>query len=223
MGNIKKIYFCDYGINGKIRVYPDQDLLYYVIKSKKAKQFCAYRLIYKDLTLVMNAIKELIKDFDSKTPLIKQSLTSFLVITYAKCFAEAEGRGTRLVDRDLIDFSEYDKEIHHSLMELRNQYVAHGGKTRHETNFLTCIKDRNKKDSFIVEDCMYFSSNIKDSNISNYKPFISRLMKYVERKVDTLYKLSVDELKNNMPDDSEFFDLYNVKLFTLNVEMGIHE
>jgi hypothetical protein len=99
-----------------------------VLKTKEAKQFAGYTLINKDLELVNNALFELAKNKDSV--ILQQSLITFAIVTYAKCFTENKGgRGVTLNESEIFKGDEYKSlmKMHQEIMNLRNDYVAHAG------------------------------------------------------------------------------------------------
>lgn len=109
----------EYGVNGKpLRVI--------ILKSKKAEVYASYSLINKDLDLVIEALSALKKD-DSE--IIKQSITFFAIINYAKCFVSNTGGRTRLNSKALFkDADDIIKVAHEANINLRMDYVAHAGK-----------------------------------------------------------------------------------------------
>ena len=121
------------------------------LKSKQAKNFAAHALIKKDLKFVKsafyNAIELASDEADSKTPIggvryraefdydsdILKSLYISGVVTYAKCFTQANGRNVKLDAKSIFGTNESkEKKLHTEVMDLRHSYLAHGGKTKHE-------------------------------------------------------------------------------------------
>jgi len=111
--------------------------------TKKAKTLLGFIAIEKDLkdTLILleefSNLSEAIDCakygsivYNNKTILLKAILRS-IVITYGRCFVEADGRGTKLETRD-VGFDPRFIGFHDYIMNMRHQYVAHAGRSEHE-------------------------------------------------------------------------------------------
>lgn len=111
------------------------------------KNCAGLQMIIKDLDLVEATVNTagdlLIKTHSDSAPrgfnikdsehIILWSLYSSAIITYAKCFTDANHRGVKL---DVSDFNRFKvtpgrptlKELHNRVLELRHDWIAHGGK-----------------------------------------------------------------------------------------------
>ncbi|MFO2857354.1 hypothetical protein SCN05_02330 [Legionella pneumophila serogroup 1] len=72
-----------------------------------------------------------------------KGLMKAIVVTYGKCFAQADGRKIMLNTKHLK--SPQRMELHHSLISMRNQYVAHGGVSPHEKVQITLLCPPSKE------------------------------------------------------------------------------
>ena len=58
------------------------------------------------------------------------------VITYGRCFVSANGRGIKLENAHVQGLGKNQTALHHNIMELRNQYIAHSGKNEQQRVFV---------------------------------------------------------------------------------------
>lgn len=103
------------------------------INTDVSKKFCGYTLIEKDVRDILIFLEEFHKisnlpDYSNKKIVLKGWIRS-IIITYGKCFVQADERRTKL---DETYFSVKYKDHHDFLMNMRHEYVAHGGKSIHE-------------------------------------------------------------------------------------------
>lgn len=111
------------------------------------KNCAGLQLIIKDLDLVAATTKtayqiliEILKktnpeafNLNDSNHIILWSLYSSAIITYGKCFTSAEERQVKL---DISDFNKFEekpgrptlKELHTKILNLRHDWIAHGGK-----------------------------------------------------------------------------------------------
>ncbi|MFO9478557.1 hypothetical protein SDB42_06390 [Legionella pneumophila serogroup 1] len=118
-----------------------------IFDTKISRQLAGYSLIEKDI----RDIRELLKEHNllfSKTEnpgeshLLK-ALMKAIVVTYGKCFAKADGRKIMLNTKHVK--SPQRLELHHSIINMRNQYVAHGGVSTHEEIKITLLCPPSKE------------------------------------------------------------------------------
>lgn len=126
--------------------------VFVLLESKLAEKYLGFVSIRKDLDFTKRSLKYLleieetdgrpiketsgklhIREHDDFLHCLRQSIYFASVITYGKCFASAEGRRTRLEKKDiLIDADENLLRTHELIIDIRNQYVAHGGSSDNE-------------------------------------------------------------------------------------------
>jgi hypothetical protein len=102
------------------------------INTKLSRHYCAYILIEKDLQDILgffDILLGLINSNEGKNDLLIKGLSRALVITYGKCFAKADGRTVKLEAKII---PKEHKIIHNELINMRNNYVAHAGVSKHE-------------------------------------------------------------------------------------------
>jgi len=103
------------------------------IEPKFKSQFLGYIQIFYDLQFVNKCLVYLSQIYNiSELDFIKQTVWESFIIKYAKCFTKAEGRKVKLEAKDLFKNNSVQMEIHHELMELRHQHIAHGGNSKNE-------------------------------------------------------------------------------------------
>lgn len=193
--------------------------LIYHIDSPIAKRYSGLGLILKDLRNTLEVIKHLLGFRNGNSPqMIKQSASFYAVITYAKCFAEAEGRGTQLQAKDALKYADGDSRSEHErIIHQRNKYVAHAGLEGYEHNPIvaTLNRDTGKKEVLKIYDNVMGLSDI-DSQLDNFYKLVHSVIKYVEEvkkttfdrlqkdlsemDIETLYKESIDPEKFDLVD-----------------------
>jgi hypothetical protein len=118
---------------------------YVIADSPIAKRYAALQLIKKDLAMAKAAIQEL--QANSTHQLVKISLLSFAIISYGRCFTDAQGRGTKLNIKDIFKDNNSSLDTHNRLMSMRHTYIAHAGLGDFETApvSITLNPDLNNK------------------------------------------------------------------------------
>lgn len=164
---------------GYVRVVADEEqriLPLVLLKTKLARNFSAYGLIKKDLGLVKDALTFLEAGVENKT--IKQSLSFFAVVTYAKCYAQAAGRGVSLNIDAIKELPKEVKDEHERLILQRNQYVAHGGGEGWEQNSIAVSLDMDNQVYKQIYPNIIFLNDI-DSQLQNFRLLVTFVDDYV--------------------------------------------
>lgn len=204
-------------VNGKI-------LPHYLLKNRYSEKFSGYRLIEKDLINIKEALEELIKIKYDANKIIAQSLSFMVIITYGKCFANAEGRKVKLEKESALkDLTAEELKIHNELIQLRNQYVAHGGISKFETNPVAITRMSLEDGSFgymAHDSCVYMSAI--NLNAALITVFLAKIIAYVDTKIDKsftdLMNFVTKEMLEQEFDNNSFIPDYR-KLITLkNIE-----
>ena len=195
-------------------------LPYYLISTPKAKRYAGLRLILKDLNLVKSAISEL-QDLKNKesSNISKRALSFYAVVTYAKCYTEANGgRGVQLNSSDTLKSCTSDlKLLHEKLMAIRNKYVAHAGFSGYEQNPVVASLDPNTFSIVEIRDNMVDIRDI-DSELQSFYQLVCSVILFVETSIEKAgIKLSEEvegishsELKRNAihPDPDKLVFIY---------------
>lgn len=179
---------------GYVRVLSDRwnrPLPFTVLKSKLAKRFSALGLIKKDLDLVKENLRLLQEGVDNK--IIKQSLSFFAVVTYAKCFAQAEGRGVKLDITAIKDIPDAVREEHERLLKQRNQYVAHGGGEGWEQNAVVVALDTERQQVDRIYPNIIFLNDI-DSQLEHFWLLVALIDDYVTAQLKATFKKLREEV-----------------------------
>jgi hypothetical protein len=164
---------------GYVRVVADEEqriLPLVVLKTQLARNFSAYGLIKKDLGVVKDTLTLLEAGVENKT--IKQSLSFFAVVTYAKCYAKAGGRGVSLNIDAIKDLPKEVKDEHERLILQRNQYIAHGGGEGWEQNAIAVSLDMDHKIHKEIYPNIIFLNDI-DSQLKNFRLLVTFVDDYV--------------------------------------------
>lgn len=97
---------------------------YFIADSPIAKRLSGLAQIMHDLSHAKE-LMTLIEQVDNDD--IKYSLWLSSVVTYAKCFVSADGRGVKLEEQHISKFNPEALSYHQQLIDLRNSYFAHAG------------------------------------------------------------------------------------------------
>lgn len=145
--------FSESKINGRKAL----SLLY---RSKGAEALAGYSLIQKDLKFCKNILTTAIdlcggnlsskdslyvrESIDMNADLLKAMTISF-IITYGKCYTQANGRKITLNHKDIFKNESTLRIIHDNLIDIRNNYVAHAGNTSLEVATITILLDADEQ------------------------------------------------------------------------------
>ncbi|AMR29948.1 hypothetical protein A0256_00215 [Mucilaginibacter sp. PAMC 26640] len=187
-----KPYYYFFENEGYVRVVADEEqriLPLVLLKTRLARNFSAYGLIKKDLGLVKDTLTMLEAGVENKT--VKQSLSFFAVVTYAKCYAQAAGRGVSLNINAIKDLPKEVKEEHDRLILQRNQYVAHGGGEGWEQNAIAVSLDMDNQVYKQIYPNIVFLNDM-DSQLANF----GLLVTFVDDYVTAQLKKSFSRLRH---------------------------
>ncbi|MDH5216702.1 MAG: hypothetical protein OEX19_03335 [Gammaproteobacteria bacterium] len=156
------------------------------IEHKLIDRLSGLLLIQKDLELSQAVFSRLIEEYKAdRESILLQSYWFTGIISYGKCFAGAEGRKTKLEKRDhLKEAPEKLVSAHDNLIELRNQYVAHGGVSLNERAdiWVALFPDPASKElAAIFETVSYsFSATVEEIELN------LELVEMVKARVDVM-------------------------------------
>jgi len=187
-----------------------RDAFSVVYNSRSADALAAYSLIHKDLKFcktTLNLAVELaggdlnsadslyLRDEVDKNSDILKALTVSFIITYGKCYTQADGRKVKLDSKDIFKNNSELKEIHEFLMHERNNYIAHAGNTDLETAKTLILLDADQSRGEVPK-LMTQSNDLYAFEESGLKPFI-KLVDFVEEKLCLLLQKRVQKIKDN--------------------------
>lgn len=130
-------------------------------------------------------------EFDDDSDFIK-SLYISGVVTYCKCFTQADGRKVKLEAKDIFGPNQSkEKDLHIEAMNQRHSYLAHGGKTKHEqVNAILVLNPEDKsKPPMLLTEAIHTAGFSK----SDFENFLF-LAEHVNRKVDELLNAKSNNL-----------------------------
>ena len=185
-----------------------------LVDTTLGEKLSAYNLIEKDLNSAFSTFSYLI-DFISKTSkeelqgygghsnnnfIIGKSLHQSAIVTYCKCFANSSGgkkskqkpRGVKLEKKLLNDFPDELKAAHEDLMEMRNEYIAHGGASPYEKCVSLVLLSKNYE---INSEILCLEAHSGGLNVSFYHLVLKlisslkgKLIEMQNKKRKTLYE-----------------------------------
>lgn len=180
---------------GYVKIKKLKSLLgkYFVLNNHLAKRYAGYRLISKDVELILEAITVL-KTISRDQLIIKQSLTFFIAINYGKCFVSAQGRGVKLEKKDIDgSWTPQENDLHDELINMRHQYIAHSGKSKFETNpVVLAMFPTESNYSLMIYDSLKYMSSLR-LNSSALEQLVTKISRIIDIKLDEAY----DKLREN--------------------------
>jgi hypothetical protein len=133
---------------------------------------------------------------ESVDRLAERSLFVSSIITYARCFTDSKGRGIRLESKDC--FNSVDAKYlqgHNSLMEIRNQYLAHAGVSNSERVYATAnFNVKGDEVTFRLSHEIFGQYGISDNDLIEFKEIVQILLERTVGKRDEASKNYVDSL-----------------------------
>ncbi len=170
-----------------------------LLQTKLAQKLCGYILIKKDVNDTILFIEEHNKLYqtsgDVGSNIILKGLTRAIVITYGKCFTQADGRKTWL-NSDVIK-SKNNLSTHELLIEMRNQYIAHAGNSIHEKVCLPLLcpppkvvkkilRGKNVKGNIVLGQQLIQTTSIIEFNDGTVLSLLNELQIYIDEKIATI-------------------------------------
>ncbi len=180
------------------------------LTSKQAKIIAAYGLIKKDLKYVEKSIEHAIEisqkisenqnltkiytkeeqfqirdEFNFESDLLK-SLYISSIVTYGKCFVQAQGRRVKLECKDVFSDNDNFEKQHLEIMEQRHQYIAHAGNTNHEHSKAVLIITPDNEPFFNAE-----AGHISGYGVDFFENFLS-LSRLVHGYVNDTFQKKCD-------------------------------
>ena len=180
-----------------------------IYNSRSADALAAYSLIHKDLKFcktTLNLAVELaggnlnskdslyVRDELDKNSDILKALTISFIITYGKCYTQADGRKVKLDSKAIFKSNPELKEVHEFVMHERNNYIAHAGVTDLETAKTLILLDADQSKGEMPK-LITHSNDLYAFEESGLKYFIE-LIYFVEEQLIALLKKRVQKLKD---------------------------
>lgn len=147
-----------------------------------SKKFIGYCSMKEDLELSLEYIK-LLRSRPEK--IIRSALTFSLISLYSKCFTDASKNNYPKLEphnlfKDEIDY----QKTHDFLIDLRNQFIAHRGKTEHEVGIAYIAmpkEDQGEKTQLRFSQLK--KTSFSDEDLNNIEPLIQFVIKILLEKI----------------------------------------
>lgn len=177
---------------------------YVIAEPRLAKQCRGWLMIQNELNQTINFISQI---EEKQSPDITQALWHAAIMSYARCFTDAKGRGSRLGKETINLLAKNLKSFHAFVMQLRNEYVAHAGNNSQEINITAIVLTPGSIEKKI-QGVHYFSIDTIGSGDEHYvsmKNLCSELINLVgvkkekaERNLLEIYQSKcIDDLYEN--------------------------
>ncbi len=153
-----------------------------------AKSYAAYIGIAEDLQEADEALACLLSAPDNNYT-IRRSLVVTSIVSYARCFAQADGRGVKLEARKPWIAPHTDQQRWHKLlMDMRNQLVAHAGQSPFR-RIDTAVLVNSVENATEVKGVTWIQFNLvafEKADIESTRTHIKRLLVIVNNKAQEI-------------------------------------
>jgi hypothetical protein len=126
----------NFNIHLPVEYAPDGQMCrYYIFKEDLPNIAAGYMSIIHDLTeceVALKTLQPIIND-DSVATIIKSSLYTSTVSLYIRCFNQRWGRMAGLDNSIYNDLNPELNKFHEEVNDMRNEFIGHAGKSKHET------------------------------------------------------------------------------------------
>lgn len=170
----------DHGASAK---YKGEDCKVVDYSGPLARRSNGFNLILQDLELCLQYTN---LPYDQPA-VIQSAIHRALVITYGKCFAKADGRGTKLEARDV--FKDTDPKLvayHDLLIKTRNDFVAHSGSDDFEDSHVKVVLPPESEPG--LQPCMLHAAR----SLRNFSP---QNMRFVVQTIEHVKSYTEERLK----------------------------
>lgn len=175
-----------------------------IIETLISHKLAGYLLIEKDLediAALLSAHEERFLGIaDPENDIIVQAIMKAIVTTYGKCFTSATQRGSdrgRGIKLEAIIIPKAYLDLHLYMMDMRNQYISHGGDSMHEQLHLLLLvpplkeikkglRGKNVSGYVKLQKCLTQTTTVSLLNNDELTPLIIWLLKYVQTKIKKL-------------------------------------
>lgn len=114
---------------------------YVVVDGPLVKRVAGLSLIRQDIMAVREIFSRM--EPNPADSVVSRTLLFGALALYGKCFTQANGRGVKLEAKAIFDSAD-DRASHDRLMQLRHEYVAHGGDAQEEQLKIVLLLDPDK-------------------------------------------------------------------------------
>jgi hypothetical protein len=120
------------------------------VESPEGRRWAEAKSVVEDLRIVLELCDLYLAGDEKDDGLGRQAIWMAAVIKYARCFNKAEGRGVRLNYKNTLKNNRDLWGIHEGIMDVRDKYVAHAGKSDSEQYYFRVIR-KAPPDNTIVD------------------------------------------------------------------------
>lgn len=173
-----------------------------------SKKFIAYCAMKRDLELALDYI-ELLKTSPQNVN-IKSSLTFSTITLYGKCFTDASKNNyPKLESSNIFKNQDDHLEAHKFLMDLRNEFIAHRGKTESEIGiaFMLIPKTDGGRSQVRFNQLKQYSFGTK--KLFEVESLIKFIIFELDKKIEKSGHKLQDGLLNNFTNEQLAFMIVN--------------
>jgi hypothetical protein len=177
-----------------------QAIPYFPADERLAKRLVGLGMIRKDLEKAATYLTSALRlPNDDETQLRWHGA----VIAYGRCFVSADGRGLKLEQHHLKDFTPEEKTAHARTMALRHQYVAHSGKNE-EQQAMAVVLLSGVPSALAVDQVLFFdlaAARPAETELKDFLSLVESLMTAVETLFDVAEKTLVKHYLAKTPEE----------------------
>ena len=189
------------------------------LRHTEADHVARWNQIMKELELAEAQLTELLKrsyngpaNLDSRDTegMIRKALFDSAIISYCKCFAEAEGRRVKLESKTVFKGSEGEALVDHhvELKNLRNQYLAHAGVNKFEVAQTFAIRDPNPAPG-VSPNCVIAHASFRMPGLDFTRATLATVV-FVKRFVEVRVRGKLNEIARKVEADPKAFGVENL-------------
>jgi len=185
VGNLTKIQYNDSEGN----VCP-----YILATSKRAKRLSGLTQINFDVNYAKERMESAIEQTDIE---LEYVLWLTAITFYGRCFASAKGRRVKLEQKHIEMFNPNAVNYHRSLVELRNEYIAHAGVSAYEDAGVMIVLNPEPKPREIINigHNVVRTNRMPKEEMLKFVNHCEELSKHLWSITNDLAKIVVNEYK----------------------------
>ncbi len=156
-----------------------------------ARQHAGYYHIQQDLLNAIRTIEVSTQSDSSISTVATEAMLVSAVISYGRCFTDADGRGIKLdAGRPWID--EESKRWHAELMNMRHQIFAHAGSSPYSKTGTLVLLDSKENPQNVQLFCLsWHLANVSKEDLLSITQHLKKICHQVTKKLDEVGQILV--------------------------------
>ena len=165
-----------------------------VIRNHLSKRYTALNLMGEDLKFCSLYLDEMEKIKEGNV--ISKACSTAFGVSYARCFNS--GKRSRLNERKIFKGRKDLSDIHNEIIDMRNEYLAHGGDSYYENCNTVAVFNPSLEslDDMVVMNFGRHSAGLTPNKVAQYRQVVKFLISHVDQEMKSLNAKMVKEIKN---------------------------